>query len=118
MDVRRLNQEDFEQWARQLGVPFEHVQRLAKVKPSRATKMRLGQGGAADVRAKLLKTMTELEGHKTEHTPIGRVVLGWQEWCELGARFASLNASEFLAVLERVRKVVEGREGLHDFGVK
>lgn len=103
--------ETLKEWSAQLGVPFEKVLKKADVRNpdagSRATRMRMRNGGAPRARSKLLAVLLDYERQRETHTEIGAAVLGLDEWHRLGAELADLEPRRFLDLLDGARKRVE-----------
>lgn len=98
----------FEEWSTALGVTFVEVQRMAGIKPpadgARASDWRAAQGGAPRVRRAVYDALVKLEEMAEEPTEIGQVVMGVDEWLDIGEQLALANRKEFLASLQELRQ--------------
>ena len=124
VDLMQPDMDAFEEWSAQLGVPFEKVLRKAGVSDpddARASRSRMKRGGAPRVRQALREVLTEYERQRDKPTEIGALMLGVEEWSEIGAELATLDAGRFLRVLGRVRNMVDaarrGREAEEELEV-
>jgi hypothetical protein len=106
--------ERMEEWAAELGQSFNEVLNLASVadpKNARATRARTRKGLAPEARENLTRVLRGFEAKRSRPTRTGRVVLGVDEWAEIGRQLAALNPDTFLAMLDAARKrVLEVRE--------
>lgn len=109
----------FEQWAEDLGVEISELKVFGvdgkeKDPPNlenRATRSRLREGGALEVRRDLYAALSRLE-NVAKPTATGRMMMGVEEWAEIGRALADLNSDLFQNALRRAREHLEGAKAL------
>jgi hypothetical protein len=105
----------YQEWASELGVAFDDVQRQAGVKPasegSRASKWRAEQGGAPRVRRAVYGQLVALEKKAPSPTRLGAIAMGVEEWLQLGQQLAMADAKSFLQKLQEARQAVADATG-------
>lgn len=94
----------FEEWATQLGEKWPKVLQAAEVSPpNRTTKKRLAEGTAPRVHAALLSALTDIERKRKTPTKIGRIMVGLQDWNELGRMLLERDPDGFARALDTLR---------------
>jgi len=101
----------FESWANELGVGFAIVLKKAGVADpddeGRASRARMRKGGAPRVRQNLFAILSELEKKRATRTSTGAVMIGVEEWAQLGRELAALEPTKFMQLLHGARQHVE-----------
>lgn len=106
-----LEVSDLQEWAAELGRPWNWVLEEARVSPeSRMTLWRLERGQAPRVRRDIMLVLAREERKRETRTPTGSLVLGLQEWEALGRRLAELDTESFFRRLAALRELVLNAE--------
>lgn len=106
--LRTPDFETFKTWANEARVPWGDVLKRSKVtdpaKGSRMTAHRASKGGSPIARRKIFKTLMEIEVGLAQPTRTGTLLLGIEEWRDLGGRVAEEGDGErFLGMLRALR---------------
>lgn len=105
------------EWAAQLGVEWEQVKRETGLKDpndGRTYRKRMKDNEGQEARQKIVDALSWRERERRHPTAVGRLMLGIEEWRQLGERIARLDPAGFEKRLQVVRDLVAHLESLDE----